>query len=73
MHRPPDNRPIWITLIIVAGVVLVVTIFYNFWKKKQEQKNLEAEQTERILSQDLGTFGEDEAADLAKQYEENNN
>ena len=71
MFRPPDNRAIWITFIIVAGVVLVVLIFYNFWKRKQVQKNLEAEQTERILSQDLSTFSEDDASRLAKQYEEN--
>ena len=70
MHRPPDNRIIWITLIVAASVVLVVTILYNFWKKKQIQKNLEAEQTERILSQDLSTFSEDEATRLARQYED---
>ena len=71
MHRPPDNRAIWLTLIVVSGVVLVSIIAFNFWKKRQIQKNLEAEQTERILSQDLGTFGDDEASELAKQYEEN--
>ena len=70
MFRPRDNRPIWITVIIVTGVVLVVLIAFNFWKKRQIQKNLEAEQTERILSQDLGTFGDDEASRLARQYEE---
>ena len=71
MFRPPNNRPIWITLIIVTGVVLVVLVSYNFWKQKQIQKNLEAEQTERILNQDLGTFADDEATRLAKQYEDN--
>ena len=70
MHRPPDNRPIWIALIIVTGVVLVALILFNFWKKRQVQKNLEAEQTERILSQDLSTFAEDDAERLARQYEE---
>ena len=70
MHRPPDNRAIWITLIVVAGLVAFALILFNFWKKKQEQKNLEAEQTERILSQDLDTFSEDDAARLAKQYED---
>ena len=70
MFRPPDNRAIWITLIVAAGVVTVLLILFNFWKRKQEQKNLEAEQTERILSQDLSTFSEDDATRLAKQYED---
>ena len=70
MYRPPDNRAIWITLIIVAGVVIVGLIFVSFWKKRQVQKNLEAEQTERILSQDLSTFSEDDATMLARQYED---
>ena len=71
MHRPPDNRPIWITIIIVGGAVLLVYMVFTWWKKKQEQKNREAEQTERILNQSLDTFGtpaDDEAARLAKQY-----
>ena len=71
MHRPPDNRAVWMTVIIVGGVVLVLLILYTFWKKRQEQKRLEAEETERILSQNLTTFGEsggDEASRLAQQY-----
>jgi len=71
MHRPPDNRPIFITVIIVSGLVLLALILFNFWKRKQEQKNLEAEQTERILNQDLNTFGDagrDEASRLEQQY-----
>ena len=70
MYRPPDNRAIWITLIVAASVVMVALILFNFWKKRQIQKNLEAEQTERILSQDLSTFSEDDATRLARQYED---
>jgi len=62
------------TLIFVVGGVLVVFILFTWWRRKQEQKNLEAEQTERILSQSLDTFGTDDAASqLAKEYDENNN
>ena len=72
MYRAPNNRPVWIAMIIVAGVVLLAFILFTFWKRKQEQKNLEAEQTERILNQDLSTFAEsdkqDEASKLAQQY-----
>ena len=73
MHRAPDNRPFWITVIIVAGVLLLALILFKWWKRKQDQKNLEAEQTERILNQDFGTFGgnaEDEASRLARQYKD---
>jgi len=73
MHRPPDNRPIFITVIVVSGLVLLALILFNFWKRKQEQKNLEAEQTERILSQELNTFGDsggDEASRLEQHYKD---
>ena len=75
MHRDPDNRAIWITVIIAAAVVLLALILFKFWKRKQVQKNLEAEQTERILNQDLDTFGtanDDEASQLAQQYNDDN-
>ena len=73
--EPTDNRPIWITIIVVSGIVLFVLIMFKWWKRKQEQKNLEAEQTERILSQPLETIGDadDAASRLAQQYEDDNN
>ena len=78
MHVPPeptDNRAIWLTIIIVAGVLLLVLMLFRWWSRKQEQKNLEAEQTERILSQPLETIGDsnDAASQLAQQYEDDNN
>ena len=73
MHRPDgpiDNRPVWITIAIVLGVILLAFILFNWWKRKKEQQNLEAEQTERILNQPLESFGEDEATQRAQEYEE---
>jgi uncharacterized membrane protein len=69
VHRSP-----WIIVLVVAGVLLILFLLYIWWKAKRDQKNLEAEQTERILSQDLNEFGSggDEASRLAKQYEEDN-
>jgi uncharacterized membrane protein len=63
------------TLIFVVGAVLVVFILFTWWKRKQEQKNLEAEQTERILNQSLDTFGgePDAATKLAEEYKDNDN
>ena len=39
---------------IVGGVIVVLLIGFIWWKKVKAQKNLEAEQTERILNSDLG-------------------
>jgi len=64
---------IWLILILVVGGVLVLFILFSWWKNKQEQKRMEAEETERILSQPLETFGSsttDAANDLADKYEE---
>ena len=70
MARPSDNRPVWITIAVVIGAVALVYLLIGFWKRKQIQKNLEAEQTERILSQGLDTFGDDTASRLAQEYED---
>ena len=78
MYRPAgpvDNRPVWITIAVVAGVILLVFILFNWWKRKIHQQNLEAEQTERILNQPLDSFGgdsNDDASRLAQEYEEDN-
>jgi len=71
--EPVDNRPIWITIIVVAGVLLLVFMLFRWWQKKQEQKNREFEETERILSQPLETMGSqhDAASQLAQQYQDN--
>ena len=73
--QPPDNRPIWITIIVVAGVLLLVFMLFRWWQRKQEAKAREAEETERLLSQPLETFGSstsDAANNLAQQYTDNN-
>ena len=65
-----DRSP-WIPVLIVAGILLILLLLFTWWKRKQAQKNLEAEQTERILSQPLETMGGDDAASqLARQYED---
>lgn len=44
---------------IIIAVCLLAGLFiaFNWWKKAKEQKNLEAEQTERLLNTDLHTIG----------------
>jgi len=68
VHRSP-----WINVLIAASVALILFLLYTWWKAKQDQKNLEAEQTERILNQDLSEFGNtgsDKASQLAELYED---
>lgn len=72
------TRSPWVTVMIVFGILLILFLLFTWWKRKQEQKNLEAEQTERILGQQLDTFGaetNDAASQLAQEYEtdEDNN
>ena len=68
------TRSPWIPVLIVIGVIIVLLIIFAWWKKAKEQKNLEAEQTERILNQSLEEIGGsyDAASELAKQYEDDN-
>ena len=67
------TRSPWIPVFMVFGVLVVLVVLFIWWRKYQTQKNLEAEQTERMLAQNLDTFGEegnDEASKLAEQYKE---
>ncbi len=50
------TRPAWMMPAIILGVVLLVALLYSWWKKAKQQKNLEAEQTKKILETDLNTL-----------------
>ena len=43
-------------------------LLYSWWKKAKQQKNLEAEQTKKILETDLNTFEDNELKDLENKY-----
>ncbi len=60
----------WPPIIITLGGVFALLIGLFWWRKAKEQKNLEAEATERILKTPLDTFGDSEAGDLAKKYQD---
>jgi len=65
MYRPST---LWRVLLIVGAVLIIgAVIAYKWWQKKKAQDNLEAEQTERILSQDLNTFGNAGTATISNQ------
>lgn len=60
----------WITVWIVIAVVVLIFLLFSWWKSKQAQKNLEAEQTKDILSQPIQKFGTSAADDLTKKYQD---
>ncbi len=63
----------WIYVLIVAGVILLVVIGFVWWRHAKKQKNLEAKQTEDMLNTPLEKFGDKEAEDLGKKYDDDPN
>lgn len=66
------TRSPWITVFIILGVVALIFLLYTWWKRRQQQKDLEAKRTEEMLSKPLDTFGDSAAEELAKKYEKDN-
>ena len=62
----------WIAVFIVLGVVVLVIVLFIWWKKHKEQKNLEAKRREEMLKTPLDRFGDTEAEDLMKKYNDDN-
>lgn len=60
----------WITVWIVIAVVVLIFLLFSWWKSKQKQKNLEAEQTKDILSQPIEKFGASPEEELTKKYQD---
>lgn len=60
----------WIPVLIVAGVLVILVVLFLWWRSHKKQKNLEAEQTRKILDTPLETFGDTDAAERAKKYED---
>jgi uncharacterized membrane protein len=66
------TRSPWITVFIVFGAVLLIVVLFIWWKKHKEQKNLEAKRREEMLKTPLDRFGDTEAEDLMKKYQDDN-
>lgn len=62
----------WIPVLIVLGVVVLVAVGFFWWIRAKKQKDLEAKRTEELLKTPLEKFGDTEAEELAKKYEDNN-
>ena len=63
------TRSYWPIFFAVVGVLVILWLLFHWWKKHKEQKNKEAEQTERILNTPLETFGDVAAEETAKKYQ----
>lgn len=64
------TRSPWVTVWIIVAIIVLIFLLFNWWKRKQAQKNLEAEQTKEILSKPLSKFGSDKAEELSKKYQD---
>jgi uncharacterized membrane protein len=64
------TRSPWIIVFVILGVVVLMVLAFAWWRRAVNQRNLEAKQTEEILKTPLEKFGDTEAEELAKKYEE---
>ncbi len=60
----------WIPVLAVLGVIVIVIILFSWWKHAKKQKNLEAEQTEKILNTPIEKFKDSEIEDLKNKYDD---
>jgi len=64
------TKSAWIPVLIVMGIVVLIFILFIWWRRAKIQKNIEAEHTKEILNQPLETFGDKEAENLTKKYDD---
>lgn len=62
------EKSAWPYVFIVLGAIAILVILLVWWKKRKEQKNIEAQQTEDILNTPLEKYGDVEAEELARKY-----
>ena len=60
----------WPTVLLVFGLVLLVAVLFFWWKKHKEQEALKDKHTEEMLKTPIETFGDTEAEELAKKYQQ---
>lgn len=66
-----DFTTVFIVLIVATAVVLVVYLLFKWWKAKKKQKNIEDENTIKILNTPLETFGDTDLKQTAAKYDSN--
>ncbi|MHC1721388.1 MAG: hypothetical protein AB9844_12080 [Clostridiaceae bacterium] len=63
----------WITVFLVLGAAAIVIVLFTWWRYAKKQKSLEAQKTEEMLKTPLEKFGDTDAEELAKKYEDKDN
>ncbi|MDD2213859.1 MAG: hypothetical protein PHR21_04880 [Oscillospiraceae bacterium] len=63
------TRSPWIPVLVVAGIIIILAFAYYWWKKSKEKKAEQDKRTEEILNTPLESFGDSQAEDLAKKYQ----
>ena len=64
------TRSPWIIVLIVLGSIVLAAVLFIWWRHAKKQKNLEAKQTEEMLSKPLEKFSDKEAEELSKKYDD---
>ncbi|MCR6544969.1 hypothetical protein [Dehalobacterium formicoaceticum] len=64
------TRSPWISVWIILGILALILILFVWWRNAQKQKILKAEKAKEILETPLEKFGNTEAEDLAKKYQD---
>lgn len=59
----------WIPVIIVLSILAILAVVFLFWKQVKKQKNLEAEQTRKILETPLESYQDSKVDELEKKYQ----
>jgi len=60
----------WINVFIVFGLAVLAIVLFVWWKYVKRQKEIEAKRTKEILDTPIERFGDTEAEDLAKKYDD---
>ncbi|MCL1982132.1 MAG: hypothetical protein FWG53_03430, partial [Clostridiales bacterium] len=58
----------WPAAIIAVCILAAIAILFMWWRRKKENDRKEAEETERILSEPLETFGDNSLEDIENKY-----
>ena len=67
MSKATNGWDVMKTVGIVIGVIIILMIIYNMFKKKAQREKEKEEYTKEILDKPLETFGED-TKDLEDKY-----
>ena len=60
----------WPIVLVIFGLVLLAVVLFLWWKKHREQEALKQKHAEEMLKTPLETFGDTEAEELAKKYQQ---